>query len=81
MPSFTKYNPSLEKDFAFIKSGPSEYEACCTSCNNKVFSIKNGGISQIRKHCSGEKHKKKFAKIVNCELVYVSFKFYCLMRL
>ena len=32
-------------------------EARCTDCNS-IFSIKNGGHSDVKRHCSGIKHSK-----------------------
>lgn len=43
--------------FKCIKAGPSEYEVQCTDCNS-IFSIKNGGHSDVTRHCSGIKHSK-----------------------
>ena len=47
----------LGKKFKCIKAGPSEYELRCTDCNS-IFSIKNGGHSDVTRHCSGIKHSK-----------------------
>ena len=54
---FTKYKEAWEKEFKCLKAGPSEYEARCTDCNS-IFSIKNGGHSDVKRHCSGIKHRK-----------------------
>ena len=54
---FTKYKEAWEKEFECLKAGPSEYEARCTDCNS-IFSIKNGGHSDVKRYCSGIKHCK-----------------------
>ena len=45
-----------------LKVGPSECEARCTMRydiqTNSIFSIKNGGHSDVKRHCSGIKHRK-----------------------
>ena len=46
-----------KRSFKCLKAGPSEYEARCTDCNS-IFSIKNGGHSDVKRHCSGIKHSK-----------------------
>ena len=53
----SKYKETWEREFKCLKAGPSEYEAWCTDCDSK-FSIKNGGRSDVKKHCSGRKHLK-----------------------
>ena len=40
-----------------IKAGSREYEVRCIDCNS-IFSIKNGGHSDVTRHCSGIKHSK-----------------------
>ena len=42
----------LGKKSKCLKAGPSEYEARCTDCNS-IFSIKNGGHLDVKRHCSG----------------------------
>ena len=46
----------LGKEFKCLKAGPSEYEAQCTDCNS-IFSIKNGGHSNVKRHYSGIKNR------------------------
>ena len=41
-----------KRSFKCLKAGPSEYEARCTDCNS-IFSIKNGGHLDVKRHCSG----------------------------
>lgn len=62
MPKWTKYNSGWEEKFKCLKAGPSEYEALCTDCGSN-FSIKNGGRSDVKKHCNGSKHKKNYKKL------------------
>ena len=61
---FTKYKVAWEKEFECLKAGPSEYEARCTDCNC-IFSIKNGGHSDVKRHCSGIKYSKNCGECSN----------------
>ena len=47
----TKYKEAWDMSKC-LKAGPSKYEARCTDCNS-IFSIKNGGHLDVKRHCSG----------------------------
>ena len=57
------YNVDWEEEYKFLRPGPSVYRARCEDCKS-VFSIKNGGCSDIKQHCRTKKHQKLSQKAI-----------------